>query len=505
MFGKILEHRVTLFIGVVACVLVATVGGYYILKPPTHTYSTVVAGVGSLSETITGSGKVDSDSHVSLSFKKAGTVASVNVKVGDKVYAGEVLASLDSTGLAATLEGAEADVLTAQANLASLQKGATSQTRAVYSQAVSTALLNLSSANQGAYLAVRDAILNKADLVFQAGASANPQIQIPTEDYTTSLAINQSRNDLSNRLNRWNTLLGQNPTGSDALAEASTDLISVKTFIDSLSQETNRLTTSNSGLSASQITTYVTAVNGAATEINTATSNFNSARQAYNASIDQANVITASSTPEAITAAQAQIAKAQANAASARSALSDATLVAPFAGVVGSVNPKVGESFDASVPAIDVLSQGNYKIDIMIPENEIGAVSVGSPATVTFDAYGSDLEATATVASVDLSETITNGVGAYKATVYLNSANSTIRTGMTGNVSIEGPSATGVLLIPSSAIITQNNQSFVLVRNPSGTFSERQIETGLSGNNQTVVRSGLVAGDVVATFGSSSQ
>ena len=505
MLGKILEHKATLIIGIVACIAVAGFGGYSLLKPPTLHFTTAVVEARDISEAITESGKVDSDSHVSLSFKSAGTVTAVNVIVGDVVKQGQALATMNPGNLYASLQGAQADIMTAQANLSALQKGATSQTRAVYAQNVTTAKASLATADQGAYIKVHDAIVNSIDTLFQNGSGPNPQFIPPVESYQIGLNLTNNRVDLGNRLIHWNSTLNQDPTSAAALDETSSNLAAAQSFMDQVASEVNRLTTSNSGLTASQIAAYASAASAAASGINAANSAFTSAVQAYNTAIDQANVITASSTPEAIAAAQAQVAKAQANEASVRSQLSDTTLVAPFDGVIGSVNPKAGESFEASVPAIDVLSRGNYKIDILIPENEIGGVTVGAPAIVTFDAYGTDLEATATVASVDLSETMTNGIGAYKATVYLNGSNPAIRTGMTGNVSIQGPSVSGVLSVPTSAVFSQNASSFVLARNSSGSFVARQIQTGLSGNGWTEVRSGLAAGDVVAAFGNFAQ
>lgn len=505
MLGKILEHKATLIIGIVACLVVAIFGGYYLLRPETRQFTTAVVSPRDISETITASGKVDSDSHVTLSFKQSGTVASVNVKVGDVVYKGQVLATLNAGSLEASLAEAKADVLSAEASLTSLQKGATPQTRAVYSQNIATAQSDLATANEDAYLKVHDAITNDIDTLFQNGASPNPQFIPPVESYTIGLALTAARIDIGSRLATWNSSLTQNALSSTSLADAVNTLAAVKSFMNQVSAETNRLTPSNSGLTTNQVGAYILSASAAASAVNAASSEFTSANQAYESSIDQADVIEASSTPEAITMAEAALAKAQANQASVQSQLQDTMLIAPFGGVIGSVNPKVGEVFNASDPAIDVLSQGNYKIDILIPENEIGAVTVGAPALVTFDAYGSNLEATATVASVDLSETMTNGVGAYKATVYLNSANPTIRTGMTGNVSIEGPTASGVLTIPTSAIINENDNSFVLFRNQSGSFVMRQITTGLVGEGGTEVTSGLNQGDVVAAFGNFNQ
>lgn len=505
MFKKILEHKITITVAALACVAVIVLGVYYFVTPPARHFSTTTATITDIHQLITESGKVDSDDHVSLSFKKAGTVSSVRVKVGDVVTKGQILASLDASDLYASLQGAQADVLAAQANQASVQKGATSETRAVSNQSVATAGLALATANQAAYIKVRDALLNKTDAFFQNATGQNPQFQLPTESYNMFISINSSRVDMTGRLDRWNSLLNSSPSSSAATAEAVNDLAAATAFINTISSEVNRLTTTNSSLTQAQIAADVTAVTSAATEVNTATTDFNTANQGYKSAVDQAAVVQASSTPENLQAAQAQIAKAQANVASIQSQIADTTLVAPFDGVIGSVSPKVGEAFSASVPAIDVLSAGNYKIDIMIPENEIGGVRVGSPAIVTFDAYGTGLEATATVATVDLSETITDGVGAYKATVYLNSTDPSIRTGMTGNVSIMGLSATGVLAVPSSAVISENGANSVLYQAADGSFVTRQVQVGLSGGGWTQIVSGLSQGDTVATFGSSNQ
>ncbi len=115
MFGKILHHKITFGISVALVVAVVLVGGYYLLFPGGAQYETAVAAPRDIQESVTASGMVDSDQNVSLSFRSAGTVAAVNVSVGDHVTAGEVLASLDNSALQI---------------LATVQNGATSARRA---------------------------------------------------------------------------------------------------------------------------------------------------------------------------------------------------------------------------------------------------------------------------------------------------------------------------------------------------------------------------------------
>lgn len=69
-----------------------------------------------LVETTAFSGKVVSDQEVSLVPKMPGKVTAVNVKVGDKVQAGTVLFSLDTTDLQKSIEMASIGVRTAETN-----------------------------------------------------------------------------------------------------------------------------------------------------------------------------------------------------------------------------------------------------------------------------------------------------------------------------------------------------------------------------------------------------
>ena len=503
MFRKILKHKITFVISVVAFVLVIIGSVYFLFRRTDQVLTNVPVVSMNVQETISTDGKVDSDKHVTLAFKKAGTVTAVNVKVGDVVTAGKVLSTMDPGQLRASLDAAKADVLSAQANLTSLQKGATNQTRAVYNQNVSTAKLALATAVRDAYLKIQDAYLNKVGFLYNNNTSVNPVINIPTDSYKKATDLNQARLDVTTRMARWNSYMTTDPTSDQTLTEASNDIAAAKSLINLLSDTVNALNPDNSGMSQSVISYDVASVNGAASEINAAESGFNTALQAYKTSGDQLSVIQASSTPEAIQIAKATLAKAQANVSSIQSQISDTVLTAPWDGVIASVNPKVGENFAANAAAIDVISPGAYKIDVMIPENEVASISVGDHALIKFDASGSGLMASGTVTTVDLAPTITNGVAAYKATVYLNSPDEHIRTGMTGNVTIYGASVTDATAIPSSSVIIKNDGSYVLVLANDGSYVDTKVVTGVSGGGYTQIISGLVVGDRVASFGAS--
>lgn len=74
--------------------------------------------VGTMSRTVTAQGTVAAAESDDLNFAAAGTVTAVNVKAGDKVATGDVLATMDSPVLRQAVADAEARLAAAQATLA---------------------------------------------------------------------------------------------------------------------------------------------------------------------------------------------------------------------------------------------------------------------------------------------------------------------------------------------------------------------------------------------------
>src|SRR5919197_1204503 len=82
---------------------------------PATASTTASVSQGNLTVAVTGSGSVAAARSVALPFQQAGTVTSVNVKVGDQVKAGQTLAQLDDGDLQLQLQQAQATLKSAQA------------------------------------------------------------------------------------------------------------------------------------------------------------------------------------------------------------------------------------------------------------------------------------------------------------------------------------------------------------------------------------------------------
>jgi HlyD family secretion protein len=477
-------------------------------------YSSAVVARRDLTETVTANGNVTANQSVTLAFNMQGKVANVYADVGSTTQMGEVLASLDTGSLQASLAGAQADVAAAQARLTTLKNGARPEELALYQQKYSDASAALIVAMKNAYLDIENALTGKADALFTNGNSVNPVINIRTQSQTESLSINSERISVGDKLNLWKndlSALGATATGSAALnavrVTSANTLSAVKTFLDHLGTIANNLFVGNSGLSQANIDADTAIVNAAAQEATDAANTEQAADAAWSAARDSLMLEQAGSTSEDIQVGQAAIDKAQSVVDGLQSQLRQSYIISPFAGVVTAMNVKVGEIYVPGISAtegVSLISNSGYKIETYVPETDIGKIAVGNQTTITFDAYGPSTVFPAHVTLVDPAETIQNGVNAYKVTVGFDDPSDTrIKSGLTANAVITAKTAANVLAVPSRAIITRGASSFVLIKqSSSAAYIEQPVTTGIqSADGYTEILSGVNEGDVIAGFG----
>src|SRR6201992_3407698 len=83
----------------------------------------VAAEDGVIQTTVSGSGEVEPGIDDTLNFATSGTLQSVDVKVGEHVKQGQLIATLDPSSAELTLESAEANVTEAEDNLTEVEDG----------------------------------------------------------------------------------------------------------------------------------------------------------------------------------------------------------------------------------------------------------------------------------------------------------------------------------------------------------------------------------------------
>lgn len=136
---------------------------------------TVPVTTGTIQQTVTSSGTIEPASSASLNFAVSGTVTAVNVKAGQTVTAGQVLATVDTTALSEQVSAAQAQLTAANDRLASDEASSASTSQIDSDQAsVTSAESSLSTAQTN----LNDASLTSTIAGTVASVSLTPGQQV---------------------------------------------------------------------------------------------------------------------------------------------------------------------------------------------------------------------------------------------------------------------------------------------------------------------------------------
>jgi len=183
-------------------------------------------------------------------------------------------------------------------------------------------------------------------------------------------------------------------------------------------------------------------------------------------------------------------------------------LTAPQAGTISNITIVPGMTLNSNSSATDtsttngsrvavIRSIGNPLVTVNLSEIDVPQIKQGQKATVTVDAL-SDKTFTGAVVSVDRIGTTSSGVTNYPTIISLDTNSEELLPNMAMTANIILATKSDVLLIPSSAVQTVQNETFARVLR-NGKEEQAAVETGLTSETQTEIISGLQIGDTVIT------
>ncbi len=200
----------------------------------------------------------------------------------------------------------------------------------------------------------------------------------------------------------------------------------------------------------------------------------------------------------------AKIKQAEASLELIKKQIEDSIIKAPIEGTVVKIEYEVGEQISAAKPAIHMLSQNNFEVEVDISEADIAKVKKQDKVEITLDAFGEDVKFLGRIYFIEPAETVIQDVIYYKVNIQFidEMANlDNIKPGMTANAVVTTASRENVLIMPSRAIIEKNGGDKYVRILTSGQINETQINIGLRGDEGMVeVLSGVKEGDEVVTY-----
>jgi HlyD family secretion protein len=503
-------------LGLLALLLLALIGRDTILaKPAAAPLRLATVSRGTVKAQVSGTGSLVPASQENVNFRVAGQLTEIDVKVGDRVAAGQLLARLDSTSQQASLSQAQASLASAQASWQAAVTPLTAAQVAQLQHALSAAQQNYTDTvnsvgwqNQMDATTVQTDQQNYTDTV----ASVNAQNQVD------ATAVQNDSQQLSTDQAKFTTDLC---TSGSITAQCSTDQSNITRDQAQLASDLGRqhLDELSGQARVNQAAAQVTAAQqrlasdqaGGQARINQAAAQVTSAQ-------DNLTVQT-QARPNSIASARAQVASAQAQVQAAELGLSETTLTAPTGGVVASINGQVGETApsgggataqapgtiapqpstgtsSAASGAFMVLTDtSNFQAVIPFAETDGARLQPDQEASLTFDAVPG-LTISGHLLRVGPSATVASSVVTYYASFVLNRVDPRLKAGMTANVTVTVAQASNVLVVPNAAVQTVNGTPTVTVY-AGGQQVSTEVEPGLVGDTTTEIKGGLNEGDRV--------
>lgn len=191
--------------------------------------------------------------------------------------------------------------------------------------------------------------------------------------------------------------------------------------------------------------------------------------------------------------AQQRLNNAKLSLVQANAKLAGTVITAPVAGKVLAVNGTVGSNAGSSV--ITLAGTGDVVVKAQFTEAEVAHLKLGQAARITLpDSAAAKYEGK--VMQIDPAGTVSNRLVRYAALISFDKVPDTLLYGQSATVAVVTASADDVLSVPSTAV----HGSKVVVR-VNGRDGERTVETGLRGDVNTEIKSGLAEGDEILTAG----
>ncbi|MDF1500955.1 MAG: efflux RND transporter periplasmic adaptor subunit [Anaerolineales bacterium] len=404
-----------------------------------------------------GSGTLITMNEVALGFGTSGSIAELNVQLGDSVAAGDTLAVQgDQDELEAVVASDELAVLNAEQSLENLY----SQAELVAAQAqldlanardaLRDAEYDYSVNQQGnrASEATLEAAEAELTLAEEALDRARQQLDADPDNALSQLNYANAEKRYNTALWNWNWYTGSPSDIEQAQLEAQVALARAI-----VAQKENDLEKVKDGLD-----------------------------------------------PLTLRQAELELANARAKLAISRQNLAEAAITAPFDGTIMAVNAEVGDQVTG--PFITIADLSQRYLEIFLDETDMALIEPGYEVEVIFDALPERIFA-GHVISVDPSLYETNQITAVRAIVQLdlntNKDAERLMIGMNAAVDVIGGRAEGAVLVPVEALRELGPEEYAVFVLEDNQPLLRAVELGIMDYSYAEALSGLEAGEIVTT------
>jgi HlyD family secretion protein len=474
---------------------------------PPSVGSTAIVARATITDQVSSSGAVAASASENVGFAKGGKLTSLKVRVGDRVTAGQVVATVDTFAARQVLKQQKANLAAQEAALDRvIDSPSVSGAQATLSQ--SRVILTATRRQISAVGTADDSAIHRARAQLRAARRTAAKADDAVDAAQAACKVPGTPPA---------TCAAQVASASSSQASAEQGVEAAKTTLTAAEQKKK--------------------VDAAAGQVSVETS-----RQGV---VTAQNALSSASSdrPHAIDQQLALVRGAEVLVRSAQKDVDDGTLAAPTDGVVSAINGVVGEYLSpssgttalapgsrAAIPGSGSAASGagaggagagaggagagaaairpggsqflvlsrarSFQVVVPFEESDAAQIASGQRVSVRFDAIPG-LTEDGTVVALSPSASAISGVISYYVTVRLERRNSRLRDGQTARVDVTTAERENVLSVPNAAVRRQGDTDIVVVVEPDGRQRIVTIRAGLVGADRTEVLSGLSEGQRV--------
>jgi len=553
-------HGIRIRSYVMGVTVVIVVGSsYFVFANGESETSTVTSNLtlverGNIVTSVESTGTVTFANEQQMKFNTKGTVAKVNVKEGDIVKKGQVIAELDKTSAQADVTTAalaltasrlqteqlkverEADAMTAQNTVNSAKRSVEQATTDLKETRV-TELHSLASTVQDIMIG-GEKLLDSFYGVLTNNTVARPPSDITTldidrhlfRDWTLKDQLEVTYREAVNQTTALRQNYGTTLTSEDdveIVMQALEDSEELAVTLQNLSELTYNMlqgaTTDSIAFTVDELATHRSTIN---TNRSTAAGYVESAQTAQASLValtseesipsttlqTKEDALTAYEETEAVKQLDLQntlknldlqillkeneVSQKGTSLSKLKKTLEDYQIKAPFDGTVRRVDYQVGDNLlaDSDEAQYIILENREYTIvTILLDQVDIVRVKVGLPATITLDAIENRVF-TGSIFEIDSTPVTSSSVVSYNVDIRIPTPTDvTILSGMTAAVEIETARKEDVLVVPNLAMKWTSGKAAVQMASGESTA----VETGITDGEYTEILSGLEEGDSI--------
>ncbi len=393
--------------------------------------STGVVSSLTITDKVETSGNLSADKLTTLKWGTSGVIEKVNVKVGDKVKANDILASLRLDSVSSGIATGQSELATAQRDLQDLLDSGTSFAQAQL--AVLTAKKNVEEAQ------------NNLDALDYARASdvyvKNLEAQIKVAEKTLTLATRRYK-EVQRHLD-----------GDPQKTQAILTMTNAQMSLNSLKATLNWLT-----------------AHATQEDYDEARANLAVARAKWEDAKRARDNVKGGADPLKVAAARGKVTAAQAT-------VNTMYIIAPFDGEIISVQAGVGNSADNGDSVVELVDRNTLKVETLVDETTISSVSVGNSAEISMDSLPG-VTLTGKVSRINRIGSVVSGLVKYTVVVSVEPTDKPVLFGATVNVVITTGEPRSTLAVPIGAIQTSSNGEYVVVVKADGSAQRVTVTSG---------------------------